>query len=148
MGARVMRGWEGELVVRGGLTTHAELTMGAVRGRVCEPCGECMRSSPSGPVRSNISSQPVSTGAFPFSRRLSWRLRGHPSSAEASAPRQHSVLPCGSLKAFLAWVLRPWGHTDQEPLVQAPDMLSQSGGHCRWPWLPLLACARPIDRLG
>jgi hypothetical protein len=36
----------------------------------------------------------------------------------------------------------------QEYLSQAPDMIGQSGGHGRCPWLPLYDYTRPGDGLG
>jgi hypothetical protein len=70
---------------------------------------------PSGSVRSKISPQPISNRAFIFSLRLSWPV------VDTSLPLRMSTRD--SVKSLIDWLLRPWGHTEQEHLSQAPDMI-------------------------
>ena len=44
--------------------------------------------------------------------------------------------------------LRPRRHAEQQHLTQRPDVIRQSRGHRRRPWLPALGRARAVGRLG
>jgi hypothetical protein len=91
-------------------------------------------------VRSNISSPLVSDRVFTFLHRLEWQV------VDTNLPLRKSTLD--SVKPLIDYALAPRGHTKQEYLSQAPDMIAQSGGHGRCPWLPLLDCTHPVDGLG